>query len=146
VICRGEGSELVGRVDGALHELRHKDTLDIVLDNDSIGFEGTTSPDKNSDLLLYHGWGPVLLEIKPYNTDANLAELSATIKKSSFADDRFVKWSDGYRAYEIGYMKTLILACMLNESERVKEDLADDIAERFEGIQTLIYQKRQLLT
>ena len=126
VICRGEESELVSRVDQALQEITsaNQETPD--------GEADTMNENDDSDLVVFSGWGRVLYEIKPYDSETPLQELAKKVK-SAFDEASFVRWSEGYRLYEIGYgIKTLILACDVDESKKGKEDLALDIVEDFE--------------
>jgi translation elongation factor EF-1beta len=135
--CRGEDSELVHRVDKALAHLAVSDSQH---STSATNGDQTSIPDNkedfnnDDDLVLAEGWrNNVLFEIKTNEPEEDHETLSMLVQDKFSDRPELVQWAQGYRSCEIGFgIQTLILSCRVNESIRMKEELAQDIAEAFD--------------
>ena len=126
--CRGEDSVLVQRVDEAIASLmdgkNEEEKMSCPADDEnSVG---------DDDLVLARGWNHTLFEVKTYDSEDDLIQLAGRIK-STFNDTNFVKWIEGHRLCEIGFgIKTLIVACEINQSLKDRDIFAEDIVDQFD--------------
>jgi translation elongation factor EF-1beta len=127
VVCRGEASPLVRRVDQAVAEWTSQERIVPSIFEENL----QETEDENADLILAEGWCPVLLEVKTFES-TEWAELADRIQ-AHWPDDSIVRWNKGYRLYDVGFsLQTLIMSCVIQESIDTKEQVAEDIQEAFE--------------
>jgi hypothetical protein len=137
VICRGESSELVRRIDESLKELQLKTEVvaDLYDDNTKLSSAKKHSDEAaqgDEDLqLLTNGWQRVLFEIKTFEHDSQLAVLCRSIM-DHFCDETVVRWCVDFRLCDVGYgIQSLVMSCELNESIQTRNDFADEVCEAF---------------
>lgn len=127
VVCRGEASPLVRRVDQAVAEWTPQERIAPSIFEENL----QETEDENADLILAEGWCPVLLEVKTFES-TEWAVLADRIQ-AHWPDDSIVRWNKGYRLYDVGFsLQTLIMSCVIQESIDTKEQVAEDIQEAFE--------------
>ena len=136
--CRGDDSELVRRVDGAIRDLNggdpHEKETSTTAEGEVMGTEAIDDDEDGDDDYSDQGWATVLLEVKTFEPQADWKALAEEIRSLPMSSPT-VLWSPSHRVCEIGFgIQTLVVACQLQKSGQTRIELVEEIQNSFTDI------------
>ncbi len=153
VVCRGDSSPLIRRVDSSLVALS-SGNVEKEDDADNTGLHPEFDVSDQDDLCLHEtGWARTIWEIKTWepSSEQELESLAGQIRNHTATTTMslVLKWAPGYRIWQVGYgILTLIMSCLILESEIALEEVAstleDALADSIQNVDRIVHDSTRV--